>query len=361
MARGRVQVGAVVRIEAQKRMVVVRLARAELGGVAERVCYSSAGANGTWLMDGYVLGQTQEEVTLTFPSACVAAEQRAQDRLFLGQSSALRVLVHKRAFPVTDLSARGFSFHVPEAGSWTIPAARLDVSFELGDGTSHLEHVLVRNARAAPTGLIVGCTFGEARNRSVDSPPPVVREEVTDLIGSIRQVDRVYRGEKVTFRSARDRKIVGLWTETSTSSPRKLVLVVPPAWAKTKESVSLLAQFFCATFDQSKRHVAVLRFDYTEALGESEKSAEFGTPGQETLGLTFSGCVDNIHAAVSYASSRCPGAEIALIGMSFSGPLVLRAATENSAVGLLFELMGASDIQDLVRRASGGVDYVNRY
>jgi SAM-dependent methyltransferase len=361
MARGRVQVGTVVRVETHKRLLVVRVSNPELGDIADRVCYSTAAANGTWLMDGYLVGRGEDEIVLTFPNACVAAELRAQDRLFLGPSSALRVRVHGEDFPVTDVSARGFSFHVPQAESWTIPAARLDVCFDLGDGTVHGEHVLVRNARAATTGLIVGCTFGEPRNGPSDAVTPIVREEVTETVTSIEQMDRTYESQKVRFMAVGDRQVVGLWTETLSRSRERLVLIVPPAWAKTKESVSLLSQFFCATFDRSNRHVAVLRFDYTDALGESEKAPEFQTPGQETLGLTFSRCVENIHGAISYACSRCPGAVIALIGMSFSGPLVLRAAVENPSVALLFQLMGASDNQELVRRASGGIDFVNRY
>lgn len=154
-------------------------------------------------------------------------------------------------------------------------------------------------------------------------------------------------------------KLVGLWTEVEHPGPASVV-VIPPAWAKTKESTSLLAQVLAASFDANLRHVVVLRIDYSNALGESDKDPEFREPGKETLGLTFSACVEDVRAAVDFAHHRLaePPRATALVGMSFSGPLCLRAAVEELRVTTLVELMGASDIQDLVRTASGGIDYV---
>jgi ubiquinone/menaquinone biosynthesis C-methylase UbiE/pimeloyl-ACP methyl ester carboxylesterase len=362
MSRGRLQTGNIVGFDQDSRVITIGLAESgALGETGDRVCYSVAANNGAWLLDGHLLRQSATEVTLTFPSACVAAEHRAQNRLFLGPSSGLRVHLLGHGYPVTDISSRGFSFLVSETDPWIAPAATADVSFTLRDGTEHEEHALVRNVRAASNGHVVGCTFAQPRAKQVDTPPPIVREDLTALSVNVKHVDHGYDSEKVTFPSASGRRVVGFWTQTQSKGGKPYVIVVPPAWAKTKESMTLLAQFLCATFDEHGRELAVLRIDYTNALGESERSPEFQAAGHETLGLTMSECVKDIHGAIAYATSRSLEADIALIGMSFSGPLALRAAVEDRRVGVLFELMGASDVQDLVRRATGGVDYANRY
>jgi len=362
LVQGRPQVGTVTGADAARRLLTVAMAKmGAQQSISQRVCYSVAGAQGSWLMDGHVVGVTRDEVTLTFPSACLAAEHRAQDRLQLGLASSLRVRVAGQSAPVTDLSARGLSFFVREGHTWATQAARLEVELDLGDGTVHRELLLVRNARSARGGLIVGGTFVDLREAPPPVSTPLVCEELSASAVAIREVDQRYPSEKVRFLSSGGRRVVGLWTETRHHGGPCQVVVVPPAWAKTKESMTLLAQFLCATFDQAGRHLAVLRFDYTEALGESERSPQFDTAGHETLGLTMTGCVEAIHAAVNYAGSRLPEAALSLVGMSFSGPLALRAAVENNRVSALFEVMGASDIQDLVRRATGGIDYVNRY
>ena len=156
--------------------------------------------------------------------------------------------------------------------------------------------------------------------------------------------------------------MAGLWTEVDHPGPKTL-WIVPPAWGRTKESTSLLAQTLAATADAACRHTAVLRLDYGDTLGQSFRTDAPPEAGREALDLTVTGCVADIRTAVDYAFGRLDQEvdRAVIVGMSFSGPLCLRVAATDRRVTHLVQLMGASDVQDLVRTATGGLDFVARH
>lgn len=349
----------------ERRHLVVRLPDGRsLGAVGEYLCYSTFARHESFSMDGYVLGVDDGVARLSVPSVCAATDQRAQDRLSLGLDSALTVAVGAERLPIVDVSPRGFSFFAREARPEHEDGRLLEVELDFGDGCVGHERVVVRHRRAQPWGgYTVGVTFvgdGGAR-RGEGAVRAALEEDYSGADLAPVLASRDYPAERVEFHAG-DRPLVGAWTEVRHPGPLTVV-VIPPAWAKTKESTSLLAQTLAASFDANQRALAVLRLDYSNALGESYKDPEFRQAGKETLGLTFSACVEDIRAAIDYAHRRAlptPRSTV-LIGMSFSGPLCLRAAVEDTRVTALVELMGASDIQDLVRMASGGIDYVAKY
>ena len=105
-----------------------------------------------------------------------------------------------------------------------------------------------------------------------------------------------------------------------------------------------------------------MRFDYSNALGESYRDPAFDQPGRETLGFKGSAAVDDIKFALGYASERVgEHAHTVLVGMSFSGPFCMRVAATDSRVSQLVQIMGASDIQDVTRTTSAGIDFIANY
>ena len=349
--------------EERRHLVVTLPDSRALGEAGEYLCYSTFAHHESFSMDGYVLGVEDGRARLSVPSVCAATDQRAQDRLALGLDSALTVQVGGERLPIVDVSPRGFSFFSREARVEHEDGRLLDVDLDFGAGCVGHERVVVRHRHVQPWGgYLVGVTFvGDGGRRGEGVVRAALEEEYSGADLAPAFAERDYPAERVELHAG-DRQLVGLWTEVRHPGPLTVV-VIPPAWAKTKESTSLLAQTLAASFDANRRALAVLRLDYSNALGESHKDAEFRQAGKETLGLTFSACVEDICAAIDYAHRRghpAPRAT-ALIGMSFSGPLCLRAAALDSRVTTLVELMGASDIQDLVRMASGGIDYVAKY
>ena len=363
--RGRVVHGKVRELDEAARHLRVAIEAPEaLGSPGSHLCYAATWKHESYLFDGFLLGHEEGHVVLSQPMRCVLTDQRAQDRLMLGLDSPLRIRVGERWFPVTDLSPRGFAFYVGSTDDEEVlpVSGQLDVEFHLEDGAVRSELALLRYRRPEAVGFTAGATFvDESPSAPSRAVLPLVEEESAFPDSEVQIAPTGHHSVPVRF-ACGNRAAAGLWNEVDHPGP-KTVFVVPPAWGKTKESVSTLAQFLCAIYDANQRHVAVLRIDYVNALGESDKDPGFDRPGKETLGLRLSECVDNLRAAVDYAHGRVGGAPAvtALIGMSFSGPLCLRAAVDDGRVTHLIELMGASDLQDLIRTASGGIDYVANY
>ncbi|MFN7950140.1 MAG: methyltransferase domain-containing protein [bacterium] len=362
---GRVVQGTVRDLDESARQLRIALpAPQALGPPGSYLCFAATWKHESFLFDGFVLAVGDGEVVIGQPTRCVLTDQRAQDRLVLGLDSPLRIRVGERWFPVTDLSPRGFAFYVGSAADEDVlpRAGQLDVEFHVEGGLVRQELALLRYRRPEAVGFTAGATFVDTPSDDVSRTVlPLHEEESAFPDAAPRSVATAYRAESVRF-ACGERQVAGLWNEVRHPGPTT-VFVVPPAWGKTKESVSILAQFLCAIYDANARHVAVLRIDYVNALGESTKDAGFDRNGKETLGLELSECVQNLTAAIDYAHGRlgAPATATALIGMSFSGPLCLRAAVEDPRVTHLVELMGASDLQDLIRTASGGIDYVANY
>lgn len=363
--RGRVAQGKVRDLDESARHLRVAIDTPEaLGPPGSYLCYAATWKHESFLFDGFLLGHEDGQVVLSQPMRCVLTDQRAQDRLVLGLDSPLRIRVGERWFPVTDLSPRGFAFYVGATDDEEVlpQSGQLDVEFHLEDGAVRSELALLRYRRPEAVGFTAGATFvDESPGGTLRAVVPLVEEESAFPDSEVHTASVGHYSVPVRFACGK-RQAAGLWNEVSHPGP-KTVFVVPPAWGKTKESVSILAQFLCAIYDANHRHVAVLRIDYVNALGESDKDPGFDRPGKETLGLRLGECVDNLRAAIDYAHARLGGTSVvtALIGMSFSGPLCLRAAVEDGRVTHLIELMGASDLQDLIRTASGGIDYVANY
>lgn len=346
--------------EGSRHFIVTTGAPEAFGPVGTYASFMAALDHKNYLMDGYVLARDAQRLTLSWPSMVALTDQRAQQRIELGLGSPLSVRVDGNAYSVTDVSARGMSFY---AASSTVPwriGDRLEAEFDLGEQDAHRESIVVRHTRTQADGCMIGVAFVTA---GASSAPEFEVSELRAQDVAVERAEHTVDFELVRFETGK-RKLAGLWCEThGDDGGDKTAIVIPPAWAKTKESTSLLAQVLCASYAANGRHCAVLRLDYSNALGESDRAPEFDKPGHETYGLTFTACIEDIRAAIDYAHERLgqPAPNTVLIGMSFSGPLCLRAATSDERVTHLVELMGASDIQDLVRMATGGIDYVANY
>lgn len=309
----------------------------------------------------HVLGHHDTTVVCAAPQLCLATERRAEPRLGLGLDSDLQLVMGEARYPVTDLSPRGLAWFVADADAHEPPWAINDVlaaSFEDERGESVALRVVVRDLRNLGTGWQIGALHvpGVAHHRGA---PRLAESRATHLVPA--RSEATYPSERVSFGGHDERRIVGLVTQTRWHEGPMTVIVLPPAWARTKESTLRYAQLLVATFDRYERPLAVLRFDYGNTLGESHQDGE-DLPGREAQYLTFSGCVGDIRGAIAFVRRRFgKDARVVPLGMSVSGPLCLRAASNDGHCAALVGVMGASDIQDLTRMATGGIDYVSNY
>lgn len=269
----------------------------------------------------------------------VSPDRRADRRLAVGGS----VDVAGVTMGVRDVSPRGLRV----AGAWSV-GDRLDLRV----GTGHQVAPIRRAQVIHRTGETVGL-------RLLPRQELEFRGERA-AIGDFRSVGvRDSRGplaaHRVVIPAPSGGEIVGLLSETGT--PVRTAVVIPPAWARTKESFSLLSQAIVASFEGATSGVSVLRIDYRQHRGESTSATARLGVELSALEFTATGALEDIRSGIRFLRARHPGCRVVLIGMSFSAPLCLRVAASGDADGLV-QLMGGSDLQDLTRNATGGLDVV---
>jgi len=165
--------------------------------------------------------------------------------------------------------------------------------------------------------------------------------------------------EVVRFANQRGQEMVGLLERVGGAGRGPLVLI-PPAWGRTKETLMPLAAVLRETFRAHGLPASILRFDGTQRRGESWIDPPYREPGREYLGFRFSQAVQDIHAAVRFGLSEQVGAEeVVLLTFSLASIEGRRAAAENPTgrIAAWLSVVGMVDLHSGLRSASGGIDY----
>lgn len=137
------------------------------------------------------------------------------------------------------------------------------------------------------------------------------------------------------------------------------VVVLPPAWGKTKETLLALAETLIASFRASGEPLVVVRFDGTNRRGESFVEPANRSSGLECLGFRFSQAVTDIRATLDFfeASPGFGSKRFVLVTYSLSAVEGRRAAALDSRIVGWVSVVGMPDLQSGLRAVSGGVDY----
>ena len=152
--------------------------------------------------------------------------------------------------------------------------------------------------------------------------------------------------------------IVDSWGDTR-GAP---AVVIPPAWGRTKETLLPLSQTIVATFAAARQPVTVVRFDGIRKRGESYSDPDCREPGTDNLRFTCSQGVRDIQATLDFLGSSSQFQPESTILATFS------AAALEGRKSIALEggdrlhgwvsVVGAPDLQSMMRVISGGVDYV---
>jgi len=168
------------------------------------------------------------------------------------------------------------------------------------------------------------------------------------------------RSEVIDFRNRRGERIRAIadWTGDPREGP---LVLVPPAWGRTKETLLPLALTLIESFRRAGRAMAVLRFDGIRRRGESHNDPGCLTPGREYLHFTFSQAVDDIHAALDFVESspRFRPSKVILVTSSVSAIEGRRAIASDpkKRISGWVSLVGIADLRGALWEFSGGVDY----
>ncbi|NNL64828.1 MAG: class I SAM-dependent methyltransferase [Myxococcales bacterium] len=167
--------------------------------------------------------------------------------------------------------------------------------------------------------------------------------------------------QTVEFHDARGERLVGIVDHWGELRGAPLVLI-PPAWAKTKETLLPLARTIVASFRAAGERVAVVRLDGIRRRGESHNDPECAAPGHECHHMTFGQGVSDIRATLAHFA-RDPDfqpSQVALV--TFSGAAIearkALVGEPRPKVDGWVSVVGAADLKTGLRVVSGGVDFI---
>ena len=153
------------------------------------------------------------------------------------------------------------------------------------------------------------------------------------------------------------RAIVDTWGDPVGAT----AVVIPPAWGRTKETLSPLAATIIETFRSAGQPVTVIRFDGTHRRGESYVPPDLRHPGAEYLQFTFSRAVRDIHATLEYLQGSAEFRPSKVVLLTFSLAAVEgRRAVAADPTGLIagwISVVGMVDLQSALKTISGGIDF----
>jgi len=140
------------------------------------------------------------------------------------------------------------------------------------------------------------------------------------------------------------------------------LVLIPPAWGRTKETLLPLAATIVETFRRARQPIVVMRFDGIRRRGESYNDPECCVPGRENTRFTFSQGVRDIESVLDfvYESPKFRPSKVVLVTFSAAAVEGRRAAATDLAgrISAWISVVGMADPQSGLRTISGGVDYV---
>lgn len=144
------------------------------------------------------------------------------------------------------------------------------------------------------------------------------------------------------------------------------VVIVPPAFGKTKETLFALAQTIVENFYLRGKPIAVLRFDGIRRKGESHKDPDSSEPPFEMLHASFTQGADDIRSVLDWLdfNPTLKASSVILISFSLSAleaRILLRDETYRRKIGYWISCMGTPEFRDLMIRVNCGLDFLEQH
>jgi ubiquinone/menaquinone biosynthesis C-methylase UbiE/pimeloyl-ACP methyl ester carboxylesterase len=324
----------------------------------------------SYLFEARIVGVVADRFRCEKPQMIYYSEKRSRARHSLNESEEVFVGISDPRtagawlrFPLVDVSSSGASFEVDLEKLLILPGTVFDaVAFSTACATLFSERAEVRHVtpiadtRSHKVGLRFTRKNSPRRISAVDSLRATLEEPKTSRHGTRAQVVKFLNGDGEELVALLNRTM----RDDSCVAPAVIVL---PAWGHSKESFSAYSLNLIESFERCEQPVAVLRLDFSHHKGESHVPNENRVPGCEARGFTFSHAVGDILAAVDYCYNN-PAfvpSNLTLVAPSFNGPMGLAAAVREPRISHLVVPMGTASTQELIKNASGGLDYLGGY
>ncbi|MCX6561399.1 MAG: PilZ domain-containing protein [Candidatus Aminicenantes bacterium] len=184
----------------------------------------------------------------------------------------------------------------------------------------------------------------------------------SDLSELAKRPPRVVRLE-----NAAGEEIVGLLnTSLELDGGPVPVVIIPPAFGKTKETLFALAETIVENFYTRGKPVAVLRYDGVRRKGESYKDPDASEPPFEMIHASVSQGADDIKAVLDWLdlNPMLKASSIVLVTFSLSAleaRVVLRQESYRRKIGCWISCMGTMEFRELMNRVNCGLDLLEQF
>lgn len=332
-----------------------------------------------------VVSVSGDTVAIALPDELGFAERRSRERVLVEGTWLVLPLAwsSEQSFRVVEVGPGGFSLRVG-ADRWLLDVGAPIQGALLRDdaGDKPLTGAVVASVAldpAEPGTVRVGVAIGPAR-REVLAERTVVRgnrfsrwrARVADLLANLlgrvpmaRPKAVASSGRRVHFPNRTGQQVVGLLDFAQEESGQEMPLViVVPGFGGRKEQMSQLATTLTDTFRRHHADIAVLRFDGTNNLGESEKDPGNEVEGKHTLHYRLSGVEADLLGALDWAhtTDRVRPSSVIVVSVSFAACAVMHLLAQPEVqkqfpeVRLWVSYMGAPEPRDAVLHVSGHHD-----
>jgi ubiquinone/menaquinone biosynthesis C-methylase UbiE/CheY-like chemotaxis protein len=144
------------------------------------------------------------------------------------------------------------------------------------------------------------------------------------------------------------------------------VVLIPPAFGKTKETLFGLALTIVQNFQDQGKPVAVIRYDSIRGKGESFKDPEASEPPFEMVNASLSQGAEDIKAVLDWLelNSQIKAESVILLSFSLSAleaRIALREKTYRKKVDYWISCMGTLEFRNLMNRVNCGLDLLEQY
>jgi ubiquinone/menaquinone biosynthesis C-methylase UbiE/dienelactone hydrolase len=285
--------------------------------------------------------------------------------------------------PVGDLSENGASVLLEDSplaflkGTPLESIRILDGDRVLREGRGEIRYATAAEGEAEKA-MKVGIQFGIGRMsiESIKEPPfEVFPDEPAEAKAAPRRARRQsdfelrfrQAPEVVRFFNRKGEEIVGLLNTAFPLDAKPVpVVLIPPSFGKTKETLFSLALTLATNFFLYDKPLAVLRFDGIRRKGESAKDPEASEPPYEMLNATYSQGAEDIVSALDWISDNSKFRADRVILVTFSlaaleARLALRDSEVQRRVAYWIPGMGTPEIRQLMTRINCGLDLLEQY
>jgi len=286
--------------------------------------------------------------------------------------------------PVVDLSDTGASFIADAGGLALLPGTPVGTVRIFDNGRlireerGEIRHA-VRTEEGGSPAFRYGLQFGIGRlsiqavhphRRSTDVPPAAAAEPGSGADPGLPDILRELSHRPpavIRLENERGEEIVGLLNTSYPPDGNPVpVVIIPPAFGKTKETLFGLALTLVENFRRAGRRLAVFRYDGIRCKGESHKDPEAAEPPFEMVDSSLSQGAADLKTVLEWLEMNptIKAGPVILATFSLSAleaRIALRDPAVRRRVHYWIACMGTLEFRDLMNRVNCGLDLLEQH